>query len=551
MERNGLTTPDKGLHTPLASWQTLYPSALAGFAVLSLYQANLDEVSVGQVIRPLLLAVILSAALTWLLRWLASQASRGGLLAAGVVVLFFSYGHVYSWLRGIELGGLALGQHRYALLLAGLAGVAWLLLAVRWLRQPSVVERAIALMAVVALIMPLSALVIQGAQRALARPVRLSGPTPAIEVGPQATLPDIYYLVLDGYGRQDVLETYYQHDNQAMLDALQAMGFHVAERSYSNYNQTVLSLASSLNMAYLDEIASQATDEADGRRQLTDTLKHSRVRDILQGLGYETVAFETGYSPTEWRDADLFLSPLDEGMSFNRAVLESAYISPFESQLLATTAVRLAFDFDLLRRWLESAIGQASPYLRHRARVEFAFETLPTLAERPGPTFVFAHIITPHPPFVFGEKGEPQVPPGAFSLADADAFGGSPADYVVGYRRQLTHINQLLLSALEAILARSDRPPVIIVQGDHGPGAHMVWSSPEQSLLVERMAILNAYYFPGESPGPLADDLSPVNSFRLVLAALGGDLPELLPNRSYFATWEQPLDFHDVTEELP
>jgi hypothetical protein len=79
----------------------------------------------------------------------------------------------------------------------------------------------------------------------------------------------------------------------------------------------------------------------------------------------------------------------------------------------------------------------------------------------------------------------------------------------------------------------------------------MVWSSADESLLVERMGILNAYYFSGEPLQALPDDLSPVNSFRLVLATLGGEPPELLSNRSYFATWDDPLTFYDVTARLP
>lgn len=546
-----MAPPTASRSDALRGWRGIYPAALAAFAVLSLYQANVEEVGPGQLVRPLLLAVLLAAGGTLLLRRLLADATRGGLLSTGLIVLFFSYGHLYRWLQGVELAGVGLGQHRFALAIAALALVLWLLLVFRWLNQPQFFERAVAMMALIALAMPLLGLVWQLIQRGMASPAALGGEAPAVEIGPQAALPDIYYLVLDGYGRQDVLQVYYQHDNAAFLRQLELLGFFVADESYANYNQTVLSLASSLNMTYLDTFASQAGDDPAGRGQLTDAVKHSRLRETLEGLGYETVAFETGYAPTEWHDADLYLSPLAEGVTFNRTILEAAYLSPFESQLLATTAFRLAFDFDLLRRWMESAIGEASPYLRHRARVEFVFDRLPDLAQRPGPTLVFAHVISPHPPFVFGSNGETIVPAGAFSLADADAFGGSPQQYIDGYRQQLVHVNRMLLQALKDVLAQSERPPVIVLQGDHGPGAHMVWSSADESLLVERMGILNAYYFSGEPLQALPDDLSPVNSFRLVLATLGGEPPELLSNRSYFATWDDPLTFYDVTARLP
>ncbi len=42
-------------------------------------------------------------------------------------------------------------------------------------------------------------------------------------------------------------------DNRLFLDALRKLGFYVADRSASNYPRTVMTIASMLNMAYLDE----------------------------------------------------------------------------------------------------------------------------------------------------------------------------------------------------------------------------------------------------------------------------------------------------------
>ena len=63
--------------------------------------------------------------------------------------------------------------------------------------------------------------------------------------------PDIYYIILDAYGRSDVLQTTYGIDNSVFLSQLQELGFYVAECSMSNYAQTELSLSSSLNLNYL------------------------------------------------------------------------------------------------------------------------------------------------------------------------------------------------------------------------------------------------------------------------------------------------------------
>ena len=65
---------------------------------------------------------------------------------------------------------------------------------------------------------------------------------------------DIYYIVLDGYARGDILKEIYAYDNQPFLTQLEELGFYVADSSYANYNQTRLSIPSALNMAYMQDL---------------------------------------------------------------------------------------------------------------------------------------------------------------------------------------------------------------------------------------------------------------------------------------------------------
>lgn len=62
--------------------------------------------------------------------------------------------------------------------------------------------------------------------------------------------PDIYYIIVDGYGREDVLRETYGIDNSEFLGFLKENGFHVIDQAHSNYTQTVYSLSSSLNLNY-------------------------------------------------------------------------------------------------------------------------------------------------------------------------------------------------------------------------------------------------------------------------------------------------------------
>jgi hypothetical protein len=46
-----------------------------------------------------------------------------------------------------------------------------------------------------------------------------------------AQTPDVYYIILDGYGRQDVLQREYGFDNSEFINALQSRAFYVARRT--------------------------------------------------------------------------------------------------------------------------------------------------------------------------------------------------------------------------------------------------------------------------------------------------------------------------------
>jgi hypothetical protein len=62
------------------------------------------------------------------------------------------------------------------------------------------------------------------------------------------------------------------------------------------------------------------------------------------------------------------------------------------------------------------------------------------------------------------------------------------------------------------------------------------------------MSILNAYFFPNRKYDGLYSRISPVNSFRVVFNTFFGGSLELLPDRNYFSTWNDPYLFIDVTD---
>ena len=93
---------------------------------------------------------------------------------------------------------------------------------------------------------------------------------------------------------------------------------------------------------------------------------------------------------------------------------------------------------------------------------------------------------------------------------------------------------------VDQILQASETPPVIILQGDHGP-----WVG---SIPI-RMQILNAYYLPGDATRRLYPTISPVNSFRVALNEIFGLGLPLLEDVSYYSTYPKPYTFEVVPAE--
>ena len=109
--------------------------------------------------------------------------------------------------------------------------------------------------------------------------------------------PDVYFFLLDSYGRADLLEEAYGFDNSQFLNGLKERGFYVAECSQSNYVRTEISLGSSLNMQYLQELSDKFSPDTTKRGLLWDSLKHNAVRYNFESMGYETITVDTGF---EW-----------------------------------------------------------------------------------------------------------------------------------------------------------------------------------------------------------------------------------------------------------
>jgi hypothetical protein len=320
----------------------------------------------------------------------------------------------------------------------------------------------------------------------------------------------------------------YGLDNGDFLGFLRERGFYIADSSYSNYCQTLLSLMSTFEMDYLSDLPHEYGWNYDDRYALGEVMRHATVLEQLEKHGYKMAAFSSGYAETEFTDFDYYYNYEGSLSEFHRLVLG------------ATPLWRIIFPL-------------ISPYDMQRGQIEYTLDLLPDAAADASPRFVFAHITLPHPPFVFDSVGNPTDPKIRFTMADGDhltRLGMPQEDYVKGYRNQLQYADRRMMQILPKLLDRPGPKPIIILQGDHGPGSELHWESHDATNVEERFAILNAYYFPDGDYSALYQGITPANSFRVVLNKVLGTSYKRIDDRSFFSGWLAPLDFVEVTFEL-
>jgi hypothetical protein len=269
---------------------------------------------------------------------------------------------------------------------------------------------------------------------------------------------------------------------------------------------------------YVTALDPALTPENTDRLPLWNLVKDNQVKRMFHEMGYSTIAFETGFDFSHLNDLDVFYTPQRKG--FNE----------FEILYVRTTLARLLDDGGLLARF------HYTPEDRKRDLILFDLEKLQEIPLLPGPKFVFAHLVIPHQPFVFGPNGELSVIPERVNKGNTYY---TIHDYELGYVNQAKFISDRISQVVKSIIENSSIPPVIIIQGDHGP------SHSDEST---RMGILNAYYVPDAQPA-LYSNITPVNSFRMLFNTYFGTEFSLLKDMSYYSEYPFAYRFDVVPNQ--
>jgi len=344
----------------------------------------------------------------------------------------------------------------------------------------------------------------------------------------ETNLPDIYFIEPEDYAAPSVFKNYFNYDESDFTTFLKNTGFYFADKSTSNYPKTFESLASIFNMEYLTYL-SKYTNSSD-LTIVNPLIENNNVRKFLKEYGYKYYQMGSWWGPTQFNplaDENFTLEGDDrQGIDpFFYNLADSTMISPILDKILPPITLGDSDDDD-------------------RQRIIYQFKKLPEIVTMPGPKFIFAHILSPHGPYVFGSNCQPVIQ------------NINPQETEIKYYvNQTKCINKDLESTIQTIISTSKNPPIIIILTDEGapflnnalgPGDN--WKTATDALLQEKFPDLAAFYLPGVSIKNLYPSISSVNVFREVFNLYFNANFPILPDKNYiFLDLQHIYDFKDVT----
>ncbi len=477
---------------------------LAGvYPVLYLAGVNQPLLKPGDITRSILFVALVSLLLFLVGLLMLRNKEKSAIISTLALTLFFSYGQFYSF---FERKLPVLGHHSvlvpFFTIIFGFA--VWFVIKKRI--KLGLVQNVLIVLGVLMAYTLITQLIIPESKTPNTDIGGIVSETVKNSVSP---LPDVYFIVLDGYARADVWKEFYKYDNSPFLTGLEKEGFRVIDCSQSNYTFTKLSISSTLNYDYHPVLpdSNNVAQERKVDRSIVYGLQHSKVRQTLEALGYKTIALETGYSVTELVDADEYI----------KVQPDEFVLSQFENLVYDSTAMIAVRDLFIQ---IETKDTNLRALLKTYNKAKFFYYLnrdnmthLEATTQIKGPKFVFAHIYTPHEPFTMAADGS--------FLLDGEV---NEEPYVT----QARYLNPRITEVLRKIISESEIPPIIVLESDHGM---------RQDLhLSTHVAVSNlmAFYGPDEVKQKLYDTMTPVKSFRVVLSYITGEEIPLLPDRSFY-----------------
>ena len=489
---------------------------LAIFPVIFLFSENMHEFVPTDIIVPSLIIIPISLIAFFILKLILKDSNKAALIVSIGLVLFFTYGHFYNIIKGFTILDENIGRHRYIIIPFILGIIIPIYFIIKSKINFQNITKIVNGISIVLVVLVLINITIFGITEIESySTIHYEPSNNPVELQNTHNTPDVYYIILDEYGGPETMKNL-NYDNSQFYEFLKEKKFIIPEKSTSNYPMTHSSIPSTMNMEYVNDLSNILGKDSKTYLPLREMLYNSQVIKNFKSLGYDIIIFESGFVPSK----NFVL--VDDIICHEEGEIDS---------ILFDAITRTSIIGYFVERHEEQKI---------RDRINCAFSEIKTIGNnKDEPIFAFVHMLIPHPPNVFGPNGEAVIP--------GNPISSEIWDEKIAYIDQVKFVNKEIVKVVEKILDENEKS-IIIIQSDHGSGFDVDWKNPDESMVLQRLSILNAYYVPEISENQFYENITPVNSFRIIFNDYFNGSYKILEDRNYWNTGDAPWDFHDVTK---
>jgi hypothetical protein len=485
------------------------------FPIIFIFSENMKELVPTDILIPLLVIIPISLTIFFILKLILKDSKKAALIVSIGLVLFFTYGHFYNILKGFTILDEVIGRHRYLIIpfiLAIIIPTYFIIKSKIDFKNITKIVNGISIVLVIMVFVNVTTFEMTEIESYST--IHYESTNDPRELQNIYNTPDVYYIILDEYGGPETMK-YMNYDNSQFYEFLKEKDFVIPEKATSNYPISQFSIASTLNMKYISDLSNSVGKNSKSYLPVKEMLYNNSVMKNFKSLGYDIVIFQSPLVPTE----NFVL--VDDIICHNEEM---------DSMLLDTVA-RASMIGYFVERYDEE---------KRRDQIKCAFSESKTIGNnKDRPIFAFIHILLPHPPNIFGPNGESVIP--------GNYISSEIWDEKIAYIDQLKFTNKEITKVIEKILDKNEKS-IIILQGDHGSGLDVDFKNPDKSMMLQRLSILNAYYAPEISKNQFHENITPVNSFRIIFNDYFNGNYKILEDRNYWNHGGAPWDFDDVTE---
>lgn len=335
--------------------------------------------------------------------------------------------------------------------------------------------------------------------------------------------PNIYFFVFDAYLRSDLLTRYFDFDNQIFEDELEALGFKIARRSFSNFPTTRYSINYTFNPSL-----SVLVDSPENREDLLKTLQN-----IDSFVGDDRFEVEQDFQSLGYDFTMMTLQGADAVACRPKCIVTKPPASFSQIQYMKRFPI-----YDLVKRYYRESLNHIISRMPNDNR--YALDHFPEQVK--SPFLLISHALMPHPPYALNSQCLSNAYDGNLTedgFIDLNYAYDYPTEELRALYLDQTQCANIQMIELANRITKMDPDALILFTSDHGWKTDYAKNLPQGEIdkrrLATAMRVANfmALRAPERCLDYFSEEFTLVESFPLLKACVLQQKPEPVSDKIF------------------